>query len=212
MSKSETYEIEVPLLKIIILGDSGVGKTSVMRAFLAEEFVESHLSTIGVDFRVKLLEVDGDMYKLQIMDTAGKPENNLDTLHSYYQTANAFIIVYDVTDNCINAREKIRKARDKVLDEGFSLDAYLWVIAGNKIENSESRKISVEEGKAMALDFAAHFFEISAKNNKYIEDLFQLTVKWCNEKVKDDYENNAKKIIENNSKKREDKKECCNIC
>lgn len=212
MSKSETYEIEVPLLKIIILGDSGVGKTSVMRAFLGEEFIESHLSTIGVDFRVKLVEVDGDMYKLQILDTAGKPENDLDTLHSYYQTANAFIIVYDVTDNCMNARENIRKARSKVLDEGFSLDAYLWVIAGNKIENSESRKTTVEEGKTMALDFTAQFFEISAKNNKYIEDLFQLTVKWCNEKAKDDYENNVKKLIENSNKKREDKKECCNIC
>ena len=211
MSKSATYEIEIPLIKIILIGKSGVGKTSIMRAFMNEVFIDSHLSTIGVDYRVKQIEVDGDMYKIQLIDTAGKEENILSNFKEYYRTANAFICVFDVTEPIDKVRENIRNARNQILNQGFPADSFLLVIAGNKIENSEERKTSVEQGQTLASDFSSHFFEVSAKNNKYVDDLFQMTVKWVNEKTKDDYEAKAKRLLENNSKKKEDKKECCII-
>lgn len=211
MSKSATYEIEIPLIKIILIGKSGVGKTSIMRAFMNEVFIDSHLSTIGVDYRVKQIEVDGDMYKIQLIDTAGKEENILSNFKEYYRTANAFICVFDVTEPIDKVRENIRNARNQILNQGFPSDSFLLVIAGNKIENSEERKTSVEQGQTLASDFSSHFFEVSAKNNKYVDDLFQMTVKWVNEKTKDDYEAKAKRLLENNSKKKEDKKECCII-
>ena len=211
MSKSATYEIEIPLIKIILIGKSGVGKTSIMRAFMNEVFIDSHLSTIGVDYRVKQIEVDGDIYKIQLIDTAGKEENILSNFKEYYRTANAFICVFDVTEQIDKVRENIRNARNQILNQGFLADSFLWVIAGNKIENSEERKTSVEQGQTLASDFSSQFFEVSAKNNKYVNDLFQMTVKWVNEKTKDDYEAKAKRLLETNNKKKEDKKECCII-
>ena len=211
MSKSATYEIEIPLIKIILIGKSGVGKTSIMRAFMNEVFIDSHLSTIGVDYRVKQIEVDGDIYKIQLIDTAGKEENILSNFKEYYRTANAFICVFDVTEQIDKVRENIRNARNQILNQGFPADSFLWVIAGNKIENSEERKTSVEQGQTLASDFSSQFFEVSAKNNKYVNDLFQMTVKWVNEKTKDDYEGKAKRLLETNNKKKEDKKEWCII-
>lgn len=209
MSKSATYEIEIPLIKIILIGQSGVGKTSIMRAFMNEVFIDSHLSTIGIDYRVKQIEVDGDIYKIQLIDTTGKEENALSNLKEYYRTANAFICVFDVTQSIDKVRENIRNSRNQILNQGFQVDSFLWVLVGNKIENSEERKTSVEQGQTLASDFSSKFFEVSAKNNKYIDDLFQMTVKWVNEKTKDDYEAKAKRLLENNNKKNEDKKEFC---
>ena len=123
----------------------------------------------------------------------------------------AFICVFDVTEQIDKVRENIRNARNQILNQGFPADSFLWVIAGNKIENSEERKTSVEQGQTLASDFSSQFFEVSAKNNKYVNDLFQMTVKWVNEKTKDDYEAKAKRLLETNNKKKEDKKECCII-
>ena len=75
MSKTLTYETEIPTVKILLTGLPGVGKTQILRVLLSEPFEPTYQSTIGVDFRRKQIEINNENYKLQILDLTGKEEN-----------------------------------------------------------------------------------------------------------------------------------------
>jgi Ras-related protein Rab-1A len=174
MSNAERYHF-----KIVVVGNSGVGKSNIIVRYADNKFIEIHMSTIGVDFRVKTIKVDDKLIKLQLWDTAGQ-ERFKSITSSYYKGANAIIIVYDVTsrDSFINL--------DKWIDDIDKYTSYdvIKVIIGNKTDLTDKRSVSYEEGAQFAKTNGMIYAEASAKNSTGIEELFLKTTQEILEQTK----------------------------
>ncbi|KAG0139424.1 hypothetical protein CROQUDRAFT_666514 [Cronartium quercuum f. sp. fusiforme G11] len=162
-------------LKLLLIGSSSVGKSSLLLRFTDEVFLsaEESSATIGVDFKVKLISRRGKRYKLSIWDTAGQ-ERFRTLTSSYYRGAQGVVLVYDVT-----SRESFES-----LPSWFSeLDTFthsprdvVRIVVGNKTDKDYSRMVSNEEGRAFAADNNALYAETSAKTMKGVEEVFEAVV------------------------------------
>jgi len=207
MTKVYTSEIEIPLFKIILYGKSGVGKTNILQVFNNEPFQPKHLSTVGLDFRVKKLEMDDGLYKLQVIDTAGKKNLKLSNIKEFFESADAIIVVYDITNK--SSKRHLKEIKEEINKMELNNKNFTYILVGNKSDDRSNRNVSVEEGTKFSKEFDDHFLEVSAKDNKYIVDLFEMVIRFVNEKRLD-----IKRIDEierrNNLKgKNEEKKGCC---
>eukprot|EP01083_Nonionella_stella_P311416 1110363_1 len=156
------------LFKFTIIGDSGVGKSCLMMRFADDTFNESFITTIGVDFRFRTINVDDKIVKLQIWDTAGQEKFKTIT-SSYYRNAHAVMIVYDVSD-----RKSFSNIDQWLSDiEKFCPSKVCKMIIGNKcdIELSE-REITNEDAKQYADDLSIPYIETSAKTADNVENAF----------------------------------------
>jgi small GTP-binding protein len=208
MNKNTTTEIVIPFYKIIFVGETGVGKTQIIQKFLTGKFINEHLSTVGLDFGRKHFENDEGIYKLQIIDTAGNEELKVPEIKEYYESIDAIIIVFDIQKK--DALKGIIKEREFIKKLNLNNKGYTIIIVGNKTEDKEKRMISVEEGKNFCLE-GEHYFEVSAKDGKYINDLFDLTVKSINEKKRDIEKLENDILNKNKSNKNDENKRCCLI-
>ena len=208
MNKNTTTEIVIPFYKIIFVGETGVGKTQIIQKFLTGKFINEHLSTVGLDFGRKNIENDEGIYKLQIIDTAGNEELKVPEIKEYYESIDAIIIVFDIQKK--DAQKGIKKEREFIKSLNLNNKSYTIIIVGNKTEDKEKRMISVEEGKNFCLE-GEHYFEVSAKDGKYINDLFDLTVKSINEKKRDIEKLENDILNKNKSNKNDENKRCCLI-
>ena len=208
MNKNTTTEIVIPFYKIIFVGETGVGKTQIIQKFLTGKFINEHLSTVGLDFGRKNIENDEGIYKLQIIDTAGNEELKVPEIKEYYESIDAIIIVFDIQKK--DALKGIIKEREFIKKLNLNNKGYTIIIVGNKTEDKEKRMISVEEGKNFCLE-GEHYFEVSAKDGKYINDLFDLTVKSINEKKRDIEKLENDILNKNKSNKNDENKKCCLI-
>ena len=190
--------------KLLIIGESGVGKTSILLRFTDDYFSDKFMSTIGVDFKVKELEVDGKHVKLQIWDSAGQERFRNITM-SYYRNSSGIIIVYDVTnhtsfDHVNNWIEEVRK-----YVPGSPL-----MLVGNKADLEDERKVQFEEGQELAEKHNLIFLETSAKTALNIEDTFEkftrILVQDAANKPKHDNKKALKLEDQAGGKK---KKKCC---
>lgn len=154
--------------KILVLGESGVGKTSIIRRFTEEQYQESYISTIGIDSRSKIVEIDDEKVRLQIWDTAG--QERFRTLTSaYYRGAMGIILVYDVTSEF--SFSNITNWLDTIVQNASPNVCKLLV--GNKIDCEEELKvISTRKGSERAENSHLPFFEVSAKKDVNISELF----------------------------------------
>merc|ERR1711972_439731 len=155
------------LLKLLLIGDSGVGKTCLLFRFAEDSFNPAFISTIGIDFKIRTIEVDGKRLKLQIWDTAGQERFRTITT-AYYRGAAGIMLCYDVTsersfDSIANWIRNI--------EENASEDVEKLII-GNKADLEEKRVISTEQGKTLALQHNIPFFETSAQNGLNVEEAF----------------------------------------
>jgi Ras-related protein Rab-1A len=155
------------LFKILIIGDSGVGKSSVLVRFSDNHFDESFIQTIGVDFKIKTMEINGEMCKLQIWDTAGQERFRTITA-SYYRGAHGILLVYDITDEC--SFNNIGKWLQEI--QRYAQPNVIKLLVGNKIDNEEKRVIPFAKASHCASQFNMHFFETSAKTNANIDAIF----------------------------------------
>ena len=155
------------LFKILIIGDSGVGKSCILHRFTDDIFTENYISTIGVDFKIRTLDIDGKLIKLQIWDTAGQERFRVIT-SAYYRGAHGVIIVYDVTSNISykNINYWLEETT-KYASENISK-----ILIGNKSDLVNKREVSYTNARDYADSLNLNYIETSAKNNTNIEKIF----------------------------------------
>jgi Ras-related protein Rab-8A len=195
------------LFKLLIIGESGVGKTCLLLQFTEGSFTTNHLTTIGIDFKIKIINLEEKQIKLQIWDTAGQERFRTIT-KTYYKGAHGIILTYDVTDE--NSFKNVRNWVKQI--EQNAQTNVCKVLVGNKCDR-EDRKVSYEEGAKLAKEFNMQFFETSAKSNYNVNETFTfLTKEILNSQCKDkDNQSNTISIDnkKDNSKLTKDVKKCC---
>jgi len=163
----KSYDI---LFKLLLIGDSGVGKTCILFRFSDDAFNTTFISTIGIDFKIKTIDLGGKRIKLQIWDTAGQERFHTITT-SYYRGAMGIILVYDITN--YKSFENISKWLRNI-DEHASEDVEKLLI-GNKCDVGPGERIvSHDKGREIANEHGIPFLETSAKTNINIDEAFHL--------------------------------------
>ena len=184
---------EPPLYKILLLGDSTVGKTCFLLRYVDDSFLDLHMATIGLDYRLKTLILEEQkIVKIQLWDTAGQDKFRAIT-RNYYKGASGIILIFDVTN--IKSYENIKKWINEIKDE--ISEKVSIVLIGNKIDNVQERKISKEQGEKLASEIGVKFFETSAKTGEGINESVFFLVKKIFEndpEVKNKYQGRNLKI------------------
>ena len=191
--------------KILTIGESGVGKTCILRRFVENKFLKNHLATIGIDFKTKTLNINNQEIKLKIWDTAGQERfRNITT--QYYKGADGIVLIYDVTDDA--SYEKIRDWMEQILSNTKREDIGL-VLLGNKCD-MEPRAVTEEQGNKMAEELKVSYFETSALTGQGINEAFnELTRDIIKRKGVDNGGNENLELKNNISKKKKDGSGCC---
>ena len=161
------------LFKILLLGDSGVGKTSLIKRYAENEFAPHLLATAGVDFKVKIVTIAGKKIKIQLWDTAGQERFHHIT-RSYYRGAHGIALVYDITDSDTfkNVNYWMANIAQTGVDEKVSK-----IILGNKADMEDDRKITTESREVTSEEFGIPCMETSAKIGNGVEDAFTTLIK-----------------------------------
>ncbi|XP_069796371.1 ras-related protein Rab-13 [Narcine bancroftii] len=163
MAKAYDY-----LFKLLLIGDSGVGKTCLIIRFADDNFNSTYISTIGIDFKIKTINVGGKKIKLQVWDTAGQERFKTITT-AYYRGAMGIILVYDITDeksfeNIQNWMKSIKENASATVER---------MLLGNKCDMGHKRKVPRDKAEKLAKDHGIRFFETSAKSSLNVEEAFQ---------------------------------------
>ena len=166
MSNNQEYDY---LFKLLLIGNSSVGKSSLLVRFVDDVWEENFVPTIGVDFKLKTLDVNGKKVKLQIWDTAGQ-ERFKNITASYYRGGNGVLVVYDITD-----RDSFENLNSWLIEieKNASKNVYKLLI-GNKSDLEDKRKVTYQEGKDFATSNGMQFIETSAKTDSKVKDAFEL--------------------------------------
>ena len=191
---------ESKTFKILTIGESGVGKTCILRRFVENKFLKNHLATIGIDFKTKTLNINNQEIKLKIWDTAGQERfRNITT--QYYKGADGIVLIYDVTDDA--SYEKIRDWMQQILTNTKREDIGL-VLLGNKCD-MDPRAVSEEQGNQLAEELNVKYFETSALNGHGINEAFeQLTKDIMKRKGVDNGANDGIELKNDKKKKKKD--------
>ena len=205
MEKGKTYEA-----KIITLGDSQVGKTSLILRYLEDRFLTTYLSTIGFDLKHKIIKLDnGDKIKLIIHDTAGQ-ERFKSLSRNYIKKANGILVVFDVTNkqSFLNIENWIKCAKEEITKK---IPIFL---VGNKSDLVDKREIQTEDGENMAEEFGVKFYETSCENGHNVEKCFtdlalEITRNLKEKENSSEAQNEKDKNLKISSKKGGKTKKCC---
>ena len=152
-------------LKILVIGESAVGKSCLLLRYTDNKFQETFMTTIGVDFKTKYIDIDGNHVKLQIWDTAGQ-EKFRSITKAYYRGAHGILVVFD-----ISRRDTFNQTRmwiDSIKDA--SSDSIDVILIGNKCDLE--RAVTKEEAEDLAAQYKIRYFETSAKDNTNVEEAF----------------------------------------
>ncbi|CAK6444074.1 unnamed protein product [Pipistrellus nathusii] len=159
------------MFKLLIIGNSSVGKTSFLFRYADDSFTSAFVSTVGIDFKVKTVFKNEKRIKLQIWDTAGQERYRTITT-AYYRGAMGFILMYDITNG---------ESFNAVQDWSTQIKTYSWdnaqvILVGNKCDMEDERVISVERGRRLGEQLGFEFFETSAKDNINVKQTFERLV------------------------------------
>jgi len=168
------------MFKLLIIGNSSVGKTSFLFRYADDSFTSAFVSTVGIDFKVKTVFRHDKRVKLQIWDTAGQERYRTITT-AYYRGAMGFILMYDITNE-----ESFNAVQDWVLQiKTHSWENIQVVLVGNKCDMADERVVQTEEGERLASSLGLEFFETSAKENINVKAVFERLVDIILEKMSD---------------------------
>ena len=164
--KEEHIDFKV---KIMFIGNSSVGKTSIIKRYSKNIFSTSYISTLGIDFESKNINIDNKIINLQIWDTAGQEKYKV-LSKNYYNNSNAFIIVYDITN--LESFESVMNWIDQIKEN--APENVKSILLGNKSDLEEKRKVTYQEGKDFATSNGMQFIETSAKTASKVQEAFEL--------------------------------------
>jgi small GTP-binding protein len=186
--------------KVLLLGDTTVGKTCFLMKYTDKTFQDIHMATIGLDYRLKSMKLkSGKNIKLQIWDTAGQDRFRAIT-KNYYKGSHGIILIYDVTN--IQTFENVKSWVNQIREEA-STNVIIY-IAANKIDIEDERKVTKEEGEKLAQELGFPFMETSAKSGININETFDDLV----ERIDKVYGNAPQKPSKNKLYKAKSRK-CC---
>jgi Ras-related protein Rab-1A len=206
MSDQKDYDYR---FKFVIIGDSGVGKSNILLRFADDNFMESHMSTIGVDFRFRTINVDGKIVKIQLWDTAGQERFKAIT-NAYYKGADGIIICYDITDR--SSFEHLESEWISSINSNVTDDRAVRLIIGNKADLHDDRDVTYEEGENFAEKYGYKFIETSAKDGTNVDTAFLALAKDLIKVRTGGVIIDNKKSIKLDGKKQKSKKnKCCDI-
>ena len=206
--EDESYEI---MVKVVLVGDSGVGKTNIMSKYLKNQFREDSKATVGVEFGSKQFSVEGHQIKAQIWDTAGQERYKAIT-SAYYKGAKGAFIVYDITRK--NTFETVNKW---VSDITAAADKKITLILiGNKNDLEDQRQVTKEMGEEKAKELGLAFMETSACSGENLDKAFQMMINEIYKKYQEDVVGETQestvqqgKDITLDKTKGKQKKKCC---
>ncbi|KAN0003843.1 hypothetical protein ACTFIZ_010017 [Dictyostelium cf. discoideum] len=187
------------LFKFIFVGDSGVGKSSILLRFADDTFFETYISTIGVDFKIKTVYVEGKAIKLQIWDTSGQERFRVHN-NSQYRGCHGVMVVYDVTDQ--RSFENVPKWIQEI--ERYAHENITKMVIGNKNDLISQRVVDPFLAQEFADSLDITFKETSAKQAINIEDAFITLVKLCIDRIEENKPSSSSSsstIVLKNSKK-----------
>ena len=196
------------IFKVLLLGNSDVGKSSILIRYVDESWNEAFVPTIGVDFKVKSMEVEQKKIKMQIWDTAGQ-ERFSNVISSYFIGAHGLFLIYDITN-----RDSFKNLENWLIEiEKNASENVLKILVGNKNDLEQDREISYEEGKNFANRNGMEFIETSAKINTNVSEAFEMLGKLMIKNEAQPADKNQmkdKKILNASSGKNiKTKKGCC---
>ncbi|SPO35669.1 probable SEC4-like Rab/GTPase [Pseudozyma flocculosa] len=155
------------LIKLLLIGDSGVGKSCLLLRFCDDAWTPSFITTIGIDFKIRTIELDGKRIKLQIWDTAGQERFRTITT-AYYRGAMGILLVFDVTDE--KSFQNVRTWHSNI--EQHASEGVSKILVGNKSDWEEKRAVTTEQGEELARELGIPYIETSAKSNANVEEAF----------------------------------------
>eukprot|EP01125_Pyxidicula_operculata_P008873 TRINITY_DN293_c0_g2_i1.p1 TRINITY_DN293_c0_g2~~TRINITY_DN293_c0_g2_i1.p1 ORF type:complete len:202 (+),score=32.08 TRINITY_DN293_c0_g2_i1:346-951(+) len=173
-NKTRDYDY---LFKFLVIGDSGVGKSSLLSRYVDDVFTDDVRPNVGVDFKIKTTNINGTWTKLQIWDTAGQERFREERFRAVtgncYRGGHAVVIVYDVTD-----RESFQNVTRWFQEIGrYACDNVLKILVGNKSDLEDERVVPYEEGHNLAESLSVDFYETSAKTCYSVADVFESSAK-----------------------------------
>lgn len=182
------------LFKLLLIGNSGVGKSCLLLRFSDDTYSNDYISTIGVDFKIKTVELEGKTVKLQIWDTAGQERFRTIT-SSYYRGSHGIIIVYDITDQeSFNGVKMWLQEIDR-----YATSTVLKLLVGNKCDLTDKRVVEFDVAKEFAEANNMPFLETSALDSTNVEEAFLTMAKQIKESMAKQKLNNDSNNANNNS-------------
>ena len=161
----ENYDF---IFKVLLLGNSDVGKSSLLLRYVDSVWNDAFVPTIGVDFKVKTLTINEKKVKMQIWDTAGQ-ERFRTVVSTYFRVAHGILLIYDVIN-----RDSFKNLESWLIEiEKNAKEKVLKILIGNKCDLTDDREITSDEGKAFALRNGMEFMETSAKMNTNVSEAFE---------------------------------------
>lgn len=168
------------IIKILTLGETEVGKTSIVLRYSDDKFQDSKIATIGIDFKIKIIKKGKEKIKVSIYDTAGQ-ERFQNIVKHYYRGANGVLLIYDITK-----RKTFEKLNFWINDLKENSDDNLFIyLIGNKNDLEENREVSYKEASEFAKEKNFPYIEVSAKTGNNIHKLFDEAIKGALAKMLD---------------------------
>ena len=201
-SIEEDYDEKI---KLMVIGDKNVGKTSLIKRFCQNEFDNAFITTIGIDFQIKNIKMNNKKIKIQIWDTAGQERYRV-MAKSYYNSSDGFIIVYDITKR--ESFNQINNWIDQIVNSAPNYSKS--IIFGNKNDLKDMRQVQINEGKELAKQNNFKFYETSAKDSNNINEGFESIIKDILrdiQSIKSERENTV--AIKDKKHKNKGKQPCC---
>ena len=196
------------IFKVLLLGNSDVGKSSIILRYVDQTWSDTFVPTIGVDFKVKTLEVDNKKIKMQIWDTAGQ-ERFRTVISSYFRGSHGLFLIYDITN-----RDSFKNLENWLseIEENANKNVLKFLI-GNKCDLENDREIETKEGQDFANRNVMQFMETSAKEDKNINEAFEalakLMMEFSNEKNSSLNKADTKVLKKSSGKDLKTKSGCC---
>ena len=200
------------IIKLLTLGETEVGKTSIVLRYSDDKFHDNKIATIGIDFKIKIIKKGNEKIKVSIYDTAGQ-ERFKNIVKHYYKGANGVLLIYDITKR--DTFEKLEFWLEDLKENSDNLNNLFIYLIGNKNDLEERREVDFEEANNFAKEKNIPYIEVSAKTGNNIKKLFDEMIKGTlskiitNEKKENNLSNSINLSFLENEETSSKNKMCC---